>query len=185
MSRAIDGFQPRRNECDRRRAFPIGGSRRVARRGQPFVGQRRSASRISGSSAASDPTWDQASSTAARAIDGFHPRPTSASRACARTIVASSLALAWDGGSLRRRVASWPDAVVVIASVPRWSARWQAEHYAGCVVMPGSGGPSGDDEGFLPGIITGRSGRSAARHLGETCLWPRGTAPFGSARALS
>jgi hypothetical protein len=52
------------------------------------------------------------------------------------------------------------------------------EHYAGCVIMPGSGGPSVDDEGFLPGIITGRSGRSAAHHLGETCLSPRGAAPF-------
>ncbi|MBA3646748.1 MAG: HNH endonuclease, partial [Gemmatimonadaceae bacterium] len=41
-------------------------------------------------------------------------------------------------------------------------------HYAGCVVMPGSSDPSDDDEGFLPGIITGRSGRSATRHLGET-----------------
>ena len=43
----------------------------------------------------------------------------SASRACVHTLVASSLALAWDGGSLRRRASSGPDAVVVIASVPR------------------------------------------------------------------
>jgi hypothetical protein len=88
----------------------------MLRRGQPFVGQRRSASRISSSTATSGPTWNQASSTAARAIAGFQPRPTSASRACIGT---SSSAPGFDEGSLRRRTWSWPAAVVAIASVPR------------------------------------------------------------------
>ena len=64
----------------------------MLRRGHPFVGQRRSASRISGSTAASGPTWNQASSTAARAIAGVQPRPTSASRACMGTSGASGSA---------------------------------------------------------------------------------------------
>ena len=99
-----------------------------------------------------DPAWDMASSTALRAIAGFQPRPTSASRACARIAATSnddgstggSSACAatsretgptWDGSF--GRITSPP---ATSTSVPRWSALWHAQHYAGCVVMPGSDG---------------------------------------------